>query len=255
MSDLFSFDNTENNPQPAQDAADPVAEFLAREQAVLGDNADFLNTLGSGSEVTGTTEPDFGAFGSPSMDQMDRTAQVISPSSAFPDVTPDPNAANLFQSFPDVDSAGNPMYASPSAQDGSPFAESESDFIHGWRQKQVTLIEERDQKSKTTHEETLKKAMQDIDQFYEDYNTKKEQTITHNRANEKFEIQQANTGTPWERVYRQIDLATGGFGNGRPKSKKDSVTAGSTRDTSRFRELIADLRKDPNAPGSLAINS
>ncbi|KAJ1948383.1 Clathrin light chain, partial [Dispira parvispora] len=251
MSDLFSFDNTDNTPQPTQDAADPMAEFLARERAVLGDDADFLNTLGSGSEVPSSTEPDFGAFGSPSMDQMNGKAQVSSPSSAFPDVTSDPNTANLFQSVPEVDSAGNPMQASPSAQGGSPLAESESSFIHNWRQQQATLIEERDQQSKATHEETLKKAMQDIDQFYEDYNTKKEQAITHNRANEKFEIQQANTGTPWERVYRQIDLATGGFGSGRAKSKKDAVTTGNTRDTTRFRELIADLRKDSNAPGSL----
>ncbi|KAJ1926391.1 Clathrin light chain [Tieghemiomyces parasiticus] len=256
MSDLFSFGDEpapSTTPQAAGD--DPTADFLARERAVLGDDADFLNSLGP---ATGG-EAAFGGFGDASFEPNPLTqgspfsaVNMASPPSAFPETnhtSPGPSttdAAQFAADFPDLDApAGHTD--SPALVDRVP--DTESDFIRDWRQKMASSIEERDRVAQEKHEETLQRAIQDIDNFYEEYNTKKEQAITHNRANEKFEIQQANTGSAWERVYRQIDLATGGGAANKNKRGAQGETANG-RDTTRMRELIADLRKDGGAPGN-----
>ncbi|KAJ1985165.1 Clathrin light chain [Dimargaris cristalligena] len=263
MADLFSFDDApvsnSNSPAVGTHDHDPTADFLARERAVLGNDANFLQSFASPAPGDDTSFGvlDGGSVGSAPAFQ----------SSPFPDLPTSagsphsvPSASLSFNQgseshafvadFPEIDSSGNPMQ-SPALATGALTAES--DFVREWRQKQAASIDERDQKSQRTHDETLQKAIQDIDNFYEEYNTKKEQAITHNRANEKFEIQQANTGTPWERVYRQIDLATNSTGGTKDKTKSTGPSKNSAlRDTSRMRELISDLRKDTSAPGNMA---
>ena len=161
-----------------------------------------------------------------------------------------------------------------------------------WREKQNEIIAERDEAAKRRHEETIKKAREDIDKFYDDYNEKKEKNSKENRANQEIGLQQITTGNLWERVLRQIDLASKhvasqsgenesskslAFGNSKssssqahiqspfPQSQKRSILGSSTnlgqssitgseslahtRDTTRMRELLQDLKKNPKAPG------
>ncbi|RKP38314.1 clathrin light chain [Dimargaris cristalligena] len=240
MADLFSFDDApvsnSNSPAVGTHDHDPTADFLARERAVLGNDANFLQSFASPAPGDDTSFGvlDGGSVGSAPAFQ----------SSPFPDL---PTSAGSPHSVPSASLSFN--QGSESHAFVADFPEIDSE----WRQKQAASIDERDQKSQRTHDETLQKAIQDIDNFYEEYNTKKEQAITHNRANEKFEIQQANTGTPWERVYRQIDLATNSTGGTKDKTKSTGPSKNSAlRDTSRMRELISDLRKDTSAPGNMA---
>ncbi|KAJ1972884.1 Clathrin light chain [Dimargaris xerosporica] len=265
MSDLFSFDDQPSGSSlpAASGEADPMADFLAREREVLGTDADAIANF--------STDDGFGSLNAAHLSPM---ATLESPNAGSQSAagTPglfgqsqhgsqptDPNTANFVRDFPELDSAGHLMSGdtnSPSLFRGDAMvaAEAETDFMRTWRQTHTERIEERDQRAREVHDQTIQKAQQDIDSFYEDYNTKKEQAIAHNRANEKFEIQQANTGRPWERVYRQIDLATSS-GPKKPKGKATATACPTGRDTSRMRELIADLRKDPNAPGALAAES
>ncbi|KAJ2624341.1 hypothetical protein GGF44_005263, partial [Coemansia sp. RSA 1694] len=87
-----------------------------------------------------------------------------------------------------------------------------------------------------------------------------DRAIEQNRANQEIELQAASKGGLWERVVKQIDLATKASQD--QKSAAASTTARSppaqqqqpqqqgTRDTSRMRELLQDLKRDPEAPGA-----
>ena len=89
----------------------------------------------------------------------------------------------------------------------------------------------------------MKAAQTAIDDFYENYNTKKEKTIaqTHKDA-EDFLANREDTsagGTSWERIAKLVDLSGKGAKGGAAGTGKE-----------KFRELLTTLRKDENAPGS-----
>ena len=50
-----------------------------------------------------------------------------------------------------------------------------------WREAQAEQIKARDEASKQKRQETIAKAERSIDQFYEDYNSKKERNIRENK--------------------------------------------------------------------------
>jgi hypothetical protein len=51
-----------------------------------------------------------------------------------------------------------------------------------WREKQAEEIARRDAASKATRQETIARAEQSIDKFYEEYNGRKERTIRENKC-------------------------------------------------------------------------
>ena len=50
-----------------------------------------------------------------------------------------------------------------------------------WRERQAEEIGERDERSKTRRQETISRAERAIDQFYEEYNSKREKQISENK--------------------------------------------------------------------------
>ena len=50
-----------------------------------------------------------------------------------------------------------------------------------WREKQAAEIKARDEASQARRQEAISKAERSIDQFYEDYNAKKERNIKENK--------------------------------------------------------------------------
>ena len=54
--------------------------------------------------------------------------------------------------------------------------------IREWRERQAEEIRARDEASKAKRQETISKAERAIDQFYEEYNTKKERNILENKC-------------------------------------------------------------------------
>lgn len=112
-----------------------------------------------------------------------------------------------------------------------------------WREQRALAIQHRDELSEKRKAETIKAAQTAIDDFYENYNNKKEKTIAQTRREaEEFLANREDTaagGTSWERIAKLVDLSGKGAKGGASGSSKE-----------RFRELLLSLKKDPNAPGA-----
>lgn len=121
--------------------------------------------------------------------------------------------------------------------------EPEPNVIREWRERRDLQIQHRDEVSQSRKEETIGKAREDIDDFYESYNDKKDKAIkTTRKEAEEFLANREDTaagGTSWERIAKLVDLTgKGGRGGGSGSGKE------------RMRELLMSLRKDEKAPGS-----
>jgi len=90
---------------------------------------------------------------------------------------------------------------------------------------------------------TIKAAQSAIDDFYENYNTKKDKTIAQTREEaEEYLANREDTsagGTSWERIAKLVDLSGKGTRGGASGTGKE-----------RFRELLVSLKKDEHAPGA-----
>ncbi|KAF9917358.1 hypothetical protein BX616_001260 [Lobosporangium transversale] len=253
---------------------DPTADFLAREQAILGDDADFLAGLSSGSAVASLSnnpsddfESNFPSFAehevslsSPPVSGKNNDATV--PSVA---VAADDDFGAFHSDYPVIETtdsipvsqayaASIPIQAtgassgfrspSPSLSRTPQFkAQEVPEVIREWREKQAAIITEKDERSETKRQETIGAAHEAIDRFYEDYNQKKAKSIAENRDKEAAFLAKrddVSSGTQWERINRHLDNS--------PAAVAAALKAG-RRDTSRMRELLRDLEKDPNAPG------
>ena len=107
-------------------------------------------------------------------------------------------------------------------------------------------LQHRAEVSEKKKAETVKAAQQAIDDFYENYNTKKEKTITQTRKDaEEFLANREDTsagGTSWERIAKLVDLSGKGARGGAAGTGKE-----------RFRELLMNLKKDEHAPGATGV--
>lgn len=116
-------------------------------------------------------------------------------------------------------------------------------MIKLWREKRDAQVAKRAQQFAAEREETVKQAQQNIDDFYENYNNKKEKTIAQTRKEaEEFLANREDVtsgGTSWERISKLVDLSGKGPVGGASGSGKE-----------RFRELLLSLRKDEKAPGA-----
>jgi hypothetical protein len=93
-------------------------------------------------------------------------------------------------------------------------------------------LQHRDEVSQNKKEETVKAAHQAIDDFYENYNNKKDKFL-------KSREDTTAGGTSWDRVSKLVDLSGKGSSGGAQGSSK-----------AKFREMLLNLRKDEKAPGA-----
>lgn len=138
---------------------------------------------------------------------------------------------------------GTPAPFQSSYQQPYAAEEEEPEVIKQWRERRDLGLQERSEKSELKKEETVKTAQQNIDDFYENYNSKKEKSIAQTRREaEEFLAKREDTsagGTSWERIAKLVDLSGKGAKGGASGTGKE-----------RFRELLLSLRKDEKAPGS-----
>lgn len=115
-----------------------------------------------------------------------------------------------------------------------------------WREKRDADVARRSEVSNEKKEGTVKKAREDIDDFYVSYNNKADKFRGQTRADaEQFLNSREDTsagGTSWERIAKLVDVSGKGSRGGASGSGKE-----------RFRELLLDLKKDQNAPGVSGI--
>lgn len=121
--------------------------------------------------------------------------------------------------------------------------EQEPEVIKQWREKRDAANARRAEQFSQQKAETVKEAQQNIDDFYENYNTKKEKMVAQTRKDEEqFLASRDDTtsgGTSWERISKLVDVSGKGPKGGANGSGKE-----------RFRELLTSLRKDEKAPGA-----
>lgn len=122
-------------------------------------------------------------------------------------------------------------------------AEEEPEVIKEWRAKRDEGNAKRAEQFGRQREETIAEAQRNIDDFYENYNSKKEKTVAATRKDaEQFLASREDTtsgGTSWERISKIVDVSGKGGKGGAAGSGKE-----------RFRELLTSLRKDEKAPGA-----
>lgn len=119
--------------------------------------------------------------------------------------------------------------------------EEEPEVIRQWRERQTLEIQRRDEQSEARKRETIEKAQGAVDDFYENYNSKRDKAIeqTRKEAQEFLDSRENMTsgGTAWERIAKLVDLTEKGARSGKS-------------DKSRFREMLLSLKKDEKAPGA-----
>ncbi|KAJ2778114.1 Clathrin light chain [Coemansia interrupta] len=222
-------------------AYDPLAEFLADERAALGDDAMQFQQAGTPSA---TLSPPPATFAAPQDEPMDVDASMLDDPS--PPAPLSPSSTTQFATL---------AVASPSP---SPMQQQQSEFQQEWQAQQRQTVEQRDQQAREKHEQCVADAKASVDAFYAEYNERRDRAIADNRAAQEVDVQMAARGNLWERVLKQIDLAT----KAAPAEQHHPVRSSpgsqqlqqqqqkqAPRDTSRMRELLMDLKRDDNAPG------
>ena len=144
--------------------------------------------------------------------------------------------------------------------------EEEPEVIRAWRDKQAEEIKRRDEASHARRQETIEKAERAIDQFYDEYNAKKERNIKENKyvsckhdyfllyTNPRCRVLEQEylatfsdslaAGTSWSRICAYIDLENS-------QSKTLARTGAGTTDLTRFKEVLLRLKREgESAPGA-----
>ncbi|KAK0674083.1 clathrin light chain [Cercophora samala] len=237
MADRFpSLEDFDSGAQTGvQDASEvpTTSNFLEREKAILGDDANQFATV----EDAGFDEDDDDLLGGGISASGNNNAAF---DSQFPDIT-SPNEGL-------TPPAGNTTITGPSVSYNSGYnayaqEEEEPQVIKDWREKRDAGNAKRAEQFAQQRAETVKEAQQNIDDFYENYNNKKEKTIAQSRKEaEQFLASREDTtsgGTSWERIAKIVDVSGKGAKGGASGSGKE-----------RFRELLVSLRKDEKAPGA-----
>jgi len=206
-------------------------DFLTREKAALGDDA---NQFATGNDSTAFIDSADDLLGS-SGGQAGRE-EITEFESSFPEI----NTQN--ESVAPGGTITGTQYQSYASYE----PEAEPEVITAWRERRDLALADRAEKSSKRQVETIKAAQENIDSFYENYNIKKEKTIAQTRREaEEFLASREDTssgGTSWERIAKLVDLSGKGVKGGASGTGKE-----------RFRELLMSLKKDANAPGAAGV--
>lgn len=149
------------------------------------------------------------------------------------------------EQFPEVDSQEQPEPVQQVQEDEEEFEEftsqsfqGESKHLKEWQERRNLEIEQREKVNEKKKQEIITKAQSTIDDFYDNYNNKRE-THTKDILKEEEEFLAKrdgflNNGTLWDRV-NQLTSEVGEYGE---------------RDKSRFKGLLEKLKGKENVPGA-----
>ncbi|CAN6651850.1 clathrin light chain [Trichomonascus vanleenenianus] len=198
-------------------------DFLSREKAVLGEDAEAFDkpTEATADDSVASFEKSF-----PSLNEQDN-ASALGPSGLISE----PAEPYL---------PGAPLQTNEVTSKANELSLEDSEPIKEWRARKDLEIEQRDKADEQKRERIREEAKKRIDDFYENYNNKKDESIEQTRSEEKAFLEErdndvAGVGNTWERISKLIDSA--------PEKTQ-------LHDKSRFKELINSLKKDINAPGA-----
>ncbi|CAB42369.1 clathrin light chain Clc1 [Schizosaccharomyces pombe] len=194
-------------------------DFLEREKLALGEDAGQFETPEDKDALLNF--------------ENDSEAEQTRFEQNFPPIDAEMQASGTF-SAPKAPYMGQAEVHPPEDESGDP------EPVRKWKEDQMKRIQERDESSKKLRESNIEKARKAIDDFYENFNDKRDKVIAKSRKEQEKlleENESKSTGTTsWERILKLIDLSDKPEAHG--------------RSTERFRELLISLAKDSNAPGA-----
>lgn len=123
----------------------------------------------------------------------------------------------------------------------------ESEHIQEWKKTRDLEISKRDEAAARKLEDLKTEAEKAIDDFYENYNNKKDDAIAETRKEAEAFLAKRDTflehGTVWDRVVELLAL----------DKNSDAVDAENRRDKSKFRDLLLALKGKESVPGAAGI--
>lgn len=199
-----------NNDSP-ENVDELGSDFLAREKELIGDEFQ--------------TEQDKDAL-------ADEDNEINDFKSNFPDLDNQPSASKA------EESSGDEFEGFGSS---APTKELDSTNVDEWKQRRDLEISEREKANSKKKEEIVSKAQQTIDDFYDNYNTKKEAHAKEILTEQEKFVEDRDgflkRGTLWGRVNELVD-------------EVGAAPSDNNRDKSRFTELLQKLKDKENAPGA-----
>ncbi|KAI8875805.1 hypothetical protein K501DRAFT_338483 [Backusella circina FSU 941] len=209
---------------------DPTSDFLARERAVLGGDADLFTDSSAFDEQFPPT-----ISATPGLDSTQTQFTEYNSTSL---ISTPANDYSVFESdFPKAENL-----ETSKAFHKAMLPDEEPEVVRQWREKQSEVIAKRDEEEREKKHAVLNRAREDIDKFYEDYNDKKQRSIEENREREEQHLKAreatSSSSNVWERVSKEFDVS-------------NAKAAFPTKDVSRMKGIMLDLRKDSNAPGTI----
>lgn len=155
----------------------------------------------------------------------------------FPEVEGSESVQQEFKSSEDADVALTDYGATETVKDLS-----QSASIKEWKQRRDLEIEERENVNAQKKKDILSKAQQTIDDFYENYNQKKDKHVAEVEKEQDEFLKKRDEflkhGTLWDRVNELID-AVGG-----PAVDSEG------NDKTRFRNFLKNLKGKEKVPGA-----
>jgi len=239
----MEFDAFESSFDQVEGSGD-VQDFLRREQDALGE---FAPPAPTSSIVPAPAESDF---------FVDDAA--VNGFGSVPQSATNPFGSNASDSF------GNDDNSVPLADPTQPASDQETYYvshqpeyvdpyaalsqvnetpqiIQEWRRKRDDLLDQKDKQSREKALQMERDAKAALEKFTKENDLKREATHKKNRDAQAATIAARDApvkGNPWERVYNLVDLT--------PKGQK------STKDVSRIRSVLTQLKTDAHAPGIIA---
>ncbi|XP_067613093.1 clathrin light chain [Eurosta solidaginis] len=197
---------------------DPAAEFLAREQSVLGDlESEIVPSTNAGAPAATITDSGNGLLGGDDL---------------VPNVGVGGGLGSSTGSFEMIGGESN----EPVGISGPPPSRIEPEKIRKWREEQKQRLEEKDREEERKKEELRQQAKQEL----EDWLRQTEESIGKTKSASRNAEKQAaalenggpmEPGTEWERISKLCDF--------NPKVNK------SGKDVSRMRSIYLHLKQNP----------
>ncbi|KAI9716390.1 MAG: hypothetical protein M1828_000379 [Chrysothrix sp. TS-e1954] len=213
------------------DGGNDTGDFLSRERAALGADADQFSMAQDGAPFIQSNDVDLMGEG--------RTNGTSDEMNKFQNSYPPVSSRNNSMAPGGTTTSSTNRAFSPAPPTSAVPPEEEPSVIKEWRERRSHAIDSREEAAGGRKEETVKNAQQAIDEFYENYNQKKEKQLVQTRKEaEEFLAKREDTtagGTSWERISKLVDVR-GAKGGAVGKEK--------------FRDLLVGLTKDKEAPGA-----
>jgi len=214
---------------PAASEVDPAAEFLAKEQAELGDIGEDLGIAPAASQPAGELSGNDNFLNEGENDLFSAPPAVsLSAGDDNPFLLADTDSLTLTTETSELSSGMSKLYV----------AKEEPEFMRKWKEEQKERLEKKDLEETAAMEDLKVKAKQELEDWYKRYETQLEKTKNCNREEEtKYEGNEMNhiePGSEWERVAKHCDFS--------------AKAPGHTKDVSRLRSIMLQLKQNQTVP-------